>query len=114
MYYLSCVDIIIQYDNEDNRLTNYKNYDLLTIEEIALLFSLITIYNPKMFIDAGVFFVVDPNLVPPDMSSEFYKIEDERINFNFNDEIMIRGKTCKIVRIWLVLILGYLEIILIL
>ena len=38
-------------------------------------------------------------LVPEGSDNEFYQITDERINFHFNDEIMIGGKTCKILKV---------------
>ena len=98
MYYLSCVDTVIQYDNEDDILTDYENYDLLNVEQLTVLFSLVTLFNPKIFINGGVF-ILDPSLVPEGLGNEFYQITDERINFHFNDEIMIGGKTCKILKV---------------
>ena len=98
MYYLSCVDTVIQYDNEDDILTDYQNYDLLNVEQLAVLFSLVTLFNPQMFLNGGVF-ILDPSLVPEGLGNEFYQITDERINFHFNDEIMIGGKTRKILKV---------------
>jgi len=54
MYYLSCVDTVIQYDNTDDMLTDYENYDLLNGDQLVVLVSLVTLFNPKIFID-GVF-----------------------------------------------------------
>ena len=34
MYYLSCVDTVINY-NEIDRLTDYENYDLLSVDGMA-------------------------------------------------------------------------------
>ena len=98
MYYLSCVDTVIEYDNEDDILTDYENYYLLNVEQKAVLLSLVTLFNPKIFINEGVF-IVDPSLVPEGSDNEFYQITDERINFHFNNEIMIGGKTCKIEKV---------------
>ena len=40
MYYLSCVDTVINY-NEIDRLTDYENYDLLSVDGMAELFKLV-------------------------------------------------------------------------
>ena len=98
MYYLSCVGTVIEHDNEDDILTDYENYDLLNVEQLTILFTLVTLFNPKIFINGGVF-ILDPSLVPEGMDNEFYQITDERINFHFNDELMIGGKTCKILKV---------------
>ena len=37
MYYLSCVDTVINY-NEIDRLTDYENYDLLSVDDMAELY----------------------------------------------------------------------------
>ena len=37
MYYLSCVDTVINY-NEIDRLTDYENYDLLSVDGMAELY----------------------------------------------------------------------------
>ena len=90
MYYLSCVDIVINY-NEIDRLTDYQNYDLLTKDDMVELFKLVLLFNPKIFIDAGIF-IIDESLLPYDLDNQFYKITDERIGIYVNDEIMIGGK----------------------
>ena len=56
MYYLSCVGTVISYDQTD-RLTDYEHYYRLTKNEEELLLKLIVIFNPKIFIDAGIFIV---------------------------------------------------------
>ena len=38
MYYLSCVSTVIMYDKA-NKLTDYRNYNLLTLEEQEVIFS---------------------------------------------------------------------------
>ena len=98
MYYLSCVKTVIDYDNEDDILTDFENYDLLNVEQLTVLFSLVILFNPKIFINSGVF-ILDPSLVPVGSTNEFYQITNERINFHFNDEIMIGGKTRKILKV---------------
>ena len=98
MYYLSCVDTFIEHDNADDILTDYENYDLLNVHQLAVLFTLVELFDPRIFINGGVF-ILDPNLVPEGSDNEFYQITDERINFHFNDEIMIGGKTRKILKV---------------
>ena len=98
MYYLSCVDTVIEHDNTDDMLTDYENYDLLNVNQLTVLFSLVTLFDPKIFINGGIF-ILDPLLVPEGSDNEFYQITDERVNFHFNDEIMIGGKICKILKV---------------
>ena len=98
MYYLSCVGTVIEHDNENDMLTDYENYDLLDVNQLTLLFSLVTLFEPSILIKGGAF-ILDPSLVPEGMGNEFYQITDERINFHFNDEIMIGGKTRRILKV---------------
>ena len=97
MYYLSCVYTVINY-NEIDRLTDYENYDLLSVDGMAELFKLVLLFNPKIFIDAGIF-ILDPVLVPDDSDNEFYQITDERIGIHVNSEIVIGGRTVKVLKV---------------
>ena len=97
MYYLSCVDTVINY-NEIDKLTDYQNYDLLTVDDMTLLFKLVLLFNPKIFIDAGIF-IIDESLLPYDLDNQFYKITDERIGIYVNDEIMIGGRNVKVLKV---------------
>ena len=54
MYYLSCVDTVIDYQEIDN-LSDYQNYDLLTVDEMVELFKLVLLFNPKYFVEKGIF-----------------------------------------------------------
>ena len=99
MYYLSCVDVVINYKkDEDDVLTDFENYDLLTGEEIVKLIKIVTILSPKFFVDKGIF-IVDPKLVPNNLPNEFYEITNERFGFHFNNQIMIGGKTVKVLKV---------------
>ncbi len=91
MYYLSCVDTVINYNEIDN-LTDYNSYYLLTDNEIDILIETVLILNPKYFVDAGIF-ILDSYLVPDDMNNEFYEITDNRIGFHINEN-NIRRKSC--------------------
>ena len=97
MYYLSCVDTFINYGEED-MFTDYQHYYLLTGPERMALLQLVALFNPKIFIDAGIF-IVDPNLVPDDMDNQFYEITDDRIGIHVNEGIMIGGRYVKVLKI---------------
>ena len=100
MYYLSCVDTVINHnqEGEDDILTDYKHYYLLSENEKDLVLTLVSLFNPLIFIDSGVF-IVDPNLVPEGADNEFYKVTDQRIGVHVEDEIMIGGKWVKVLNI---------------
>ena len=97
MYYLSCVDTVINYNEIDN-LTDYENYDLLTLEEMTLLFKLVLLFNPEIFISAGIF-ILDENLLTYGMDNQFYQITDERIGIHVENEIMLGGRSVKVSKV---------------
>ena len=97
MYYLSCVDTVINYQEID-RLSDYKNYASITREEFVELFNLVMILNPKFFIEKGVF-IINQNLLPYDLGNQFYQITDERIGIHVNSEMLIGGRSVKVLRI---------------
>ena len=97
MYYLSCVDTVINYQEID-RLSDYKNYASLTHQELVLLFKLVMIFNPEYFVEKGVF-IINQNLLPYDLDNQFYQITDERIGIHVNSEMSIGGRTVKILRV---------------
>ena len=97
MYYLSCVDTVISHENSD-RLSDYEHYYRLNKEEEDLLLQLVVAFNPKLFIDAGIF-IVDQNLLPYNRDNEFYQTTDERIGVHVNEELVIGGKKVKVLKI---------------
>ena len=97
MYYLSCVDTVINY-NEIDRLSDYENYDLLSVDSLTELFKLVLLFNPEIFIEAGIF-ILDENLLIYGMDNQFYQITDERIGIHVNNEIMIGGRTVKVLKV---------------
>ena len=97
MYYLSCVHTVVNYDTKD-MYTDYEHYYLLTGPERIELLALVTLFNPKIFVDADIF-IVDDNLVPEGMNNEFYEIKDHRIAFHVEEGIMIGGKYVKVLKI---------------
>ena len=96
MYYLSCIDTVISYGKTDI-FTDYQHYYLLTIDERIELVKLVLLFNPKLFIDAGIF-IIDQRLLPYDMGNQFYEITDNRINVHFSEQIMIGGKYVKVLK----------------
>ena len=96
MYYLSCISSVIEYD--DNTLTDYQNYDDLTDEQLLAVLALAKLMDPQLFIDAGIF-IVDPKLLPDSSGNQFYKITDETIGFHVNQEIMIGGRSVKVLKV---------------
>ena len=97
MYYLSCVDTVINYNGID-KLTDYQNYESLTRDDLVELFQLVLIFNPKIFVDAGIF-IIDDELLPYDLDNQFYQITDERIGLYINDQIAIGGRTVKVLKV---------------
>lgn len=99
MYYLSCVDTVINHDQEeDDILTDFQHYYLLTETQKNILFYLVLLFNPLIFFDAGVF-IKDENLVPPGADNEFYQITDNKIGIHVSDQIMIGGHSVKVLKI---------------
>ena len=95
MYYLDCVAAVIDYD--DRTLTDYQNYDELSGEELVAVYAVAKILNPSLFINSGIF-IVDQNLLI-DENNQFYEITDETIGIHVNREIMIGGKTVKVLKL---------------
>ena len=96
MYYLHCVSSVIEYD--DNTLTDYQNYDNLTLDQLVAVLAFAKIFDPQIFIDAHIF-IVDQKLLPDSSGNQFYKIIDETIGFHVNQEIMIAGRTVKVLKV---------------
>ena len=56
------------------------------------------LFNPKLFIDASIF-IVSEDLLPDSSDNKFYKITDEKIGVHVNQNIMIGGRTMKVLNI---------------
>jgi len=78
-------------------LTDYKNYDELSGEELVAVYKLAKLMNPSIFINAGIF-IVDQKLLL-DSNNQFYEITDETISAHVNSEIMIGGKVVKVLKL---------------
>lgn len=97
MYYLSCVETVINYD-KINKFSDYKNYKSLNSTEKEILLKICKLLNPRLLIMAGIF-KVDEDLLLDNSSNQFYKITDQKIGIRRNQEIMIEGKVVKILKI---------------
>ena len=97
MYYLSCVETVIDYD-KINMLSDYQNYKSLNSTEKEILLKLCELLSPKLLISARIF-RVNEDLLLDNNSNQFYKITDQKIGISRNKEIMIGGKTVKILKI---------------
>ena len=97
MYYLSCVDSVINYGGM-NMLIYYKNYHLLSSTQKEIILKLCRELNPRIFIDAGIF-ILDEKILPDKYNNQFYKITDEKVGVKLNQEIVIGGKSVKILKI---------------
>jgi len=97
MYYLDCVFTVIEYDRS-NKLTDYEHYYNLNNDEKKAVIQLAILLNPKLFIDAKIF-VINENLLPNNSANEFYKITDERIGVHINQQVLIGGRSIKVLEI---------------
>ena len=95
MYYLHCVSVVIDY--HDRTLTDYQNYDELTAEQLLAIYLLVKLLHPSLFIDKGIFIVDKKFLI--DTNNQFYEITDETIGFHASREIVIGGKTLKVLKL---------------
>ena len=96
MYYLDCISTLIKYD--DNTFTDYENYNSLSDEETVSVYILAKLLNPSLFIRANII-LLDPSLLLGDSNNQFYEITDETIGVHVNEEIMIGGKSVKVLNV---------------
>ena len=96
MYYLDCVLNVIQYA-QDTKYTDYQNYYLLNREDEEVVKGLCILFNPKIMLDLKLF-IYEPNLIPPGSSNEFYEITDQRLGLHANSEVVIAGKSIKVLK----------------
>lgn len=97
MYYLHCVDTVINYQGID-KLSDFKNYRRLTVEDMTVLFKLVLLFNPEIFLDAGIFILqIDP--LPNGLDNQFYEITNERIGIHINNQIVLGGRTVRVMKV---------------
>ena len=97
MYYLHCVCAVVQYDGID-RLTDYRYYNYLSNEEEQTVIGLVSIFNPSVMTNLGLF-IVDPRFVPSGSRNEFFQLTDSRLGFHVNSEVIIGGVSRKVLKI---------------
>ena len=97
MYYLDCLCCVLECDIGSN-LTDYQNYYNLTQEEEDTVVKLAFLFNPKLLIDLKIF-ILDSRLLLGEFSNEFYKITDEKIGIHVNEQVMIEGKSLRVLKI---------------
>ena len=96
MYYLSCVDTVINYQGID-KLSDFRNYKRLTVDDASVLFKLVLLYNPEIFLNAKIFILqIDP--LPNGADNQFYEITNERIGIHINNQIVIGGRTVRVMK----------------
>lgn len=95
MYYLDWVATVIDY--HDRTLTDYQNYDELSGEELLAVYQLAKTLDPSFFLKYKIF-IVDQNLLS-DADNQFYEVTHETFGVHFNEEIMIGGKTVKVLKV---------------
>ena len=96
MYYLSCVDTVINYQGID-KLSDFRNYKRLTVDDASVLFKLVLLFNPEIFLNAKIFILqIDP--LPNGADNQFYEITNERIGIHINNQIVIGGRTVQVMK----------------
>ena len=89
MYYLNCVNIVIQ-ANIYHKYIDYLNSKNILKEDEKIILKLAQKYNPKILIDNGIF-ILNQNLLQGNSSNEFYQLNDQRIETKVNPDIVIEG-----------------------
>ena len=96
MYYLSCVDTVINYQGID-KLSDFRNYERLTVDDMTDLFKLVLLFNPEIFLNANIF-ILQTDPLPNGADNQFYEIINERIGIHINNQIVIGGKTVRVMK----------------
>ena len=90
MYYLNCVNIVIQV-NIHNKYINYFKPNNISKEDEEIILNLAQKYKPKFFVDNGVFIINQGNSF-----NVFYQLNDERIKTKVNPNILIEGNVINV------------------
>ena len=96
MYYLSCVDTVINYQGID-KLSDFRNYERLTVDDMTDLFKLVLLFNPEIFLNANIF-ILQTDPLPNGADNQFYEIINERIGIHINNQIVIGGRTVQVMK----------------
>ena len=96
MYYLSCVDTLIQY-NFNQRLINYEQYYNLTEKEKQSIKFLAYLLTPNILLKYNI--IINKPELCGNCSNEFYEITDTKLGFHTNSIISIGGIDVKVRKI---------------
>ena len=96
MYYLSCVDTVINYQGID-KLSDFRNYERLTVDDMTDLFKLVLLFNPEIFLNANIF-ILQTDPLPNGADNQFFEITNERIGIHINNQIVIGGRTVRVMK----------------
>ena len=96
MYYLSCVDTVINYQGID-KLSDFRNYERLTVDDMTDLFKLVLLFNPEIFLNANIF-ILQTDPLPNGADNQFYEIINERMGIHINNQIVIGGRTVRVMK----------------
>jgi len=88
---------VIKYDVEE-RYYNYNNYYLLTKDEEKTVLKSVELFNPSNMKKLSLF-INEPNLIPYGKDNEFYEITNTNLGVNINSEIILDGKTVKVLKV---------------
>ena len=95
MHYLDCVATVIDY--HDCKFSDFNDYDNLPVDLLETISQVGKILNPQLFIEAGIF-IINQNLLF-ELDNQFYEITDETIGVHVNSEIIVGGKTVKVLKV---------------
>lgn len=97
MYYLGCVFTVIQVE-KNNKYCDYSKYYTLNKDDKKTVYELAKLFNPSIFINAGIF-IINPGLLREVNANEFFRITDERVGVHVKEEIMIGLMSVKVLKI---------------
>ena len=98
MYYLSCVQCVVDYDIP-HRLFDYSKYLNLTSSEKDEVVAYCTILKPSIFEDNNVFIPVDNALI--ELGNQFYEISAVSVGIHVNESFVTAGQTVRTQKVML-------------
>ena len=98
MYYLNCLVCVLQCDDIGSKYTDYIHYYNLTEKEKEDVIEFALIFNPKILIELNIF-ILDSGPLLPEYNNEFYRIEDERIGIHANEQVVIGGRSIRVLKV---------------
>jgi len=98
MYYLSVVNSLLFDAISNKRYYEYDNWDSLNKDEKTAVVELGIIFNIDLLMKAGII-INDKRLVRKGSNNQFYRITDERIGIHINENIIINGRSIKILEV---------------